>query len=293
MAFILTILLLLALALYAANSKADKRIASNNYYKTHPPCKFQEEYLLACEYYHKYLFDGESYQDAVGDALRSARIDIYNSGYLPSNDESCGTDGYDPEGQGIRNVTVFLDGTRMTPHDPPNGATIRTGGGYSLQYIQCGLFDYRRRDESVCTGIGDKEFNTWKDNNKKNPKWMAYCKRLDAKFDSLVIQSLVDYGIVDGKIHKGEAYITERETIWHGKNPEFREYKTREFKTKWIDYNHLAKAPWPVRDIVHYNGKEYEKILELHKDELPVYLANKRKRKPMQPKQEPQTPYGR
>lgn len=288
MALIIAILLGICFWLYCANDKANILKRRNDYAKDHPPCKYQEEYLLACGYYHQYLFDGEPINDAYGHALKSARIDIYNSGYLPSHLVSAGLSFYDEDAPAMQMKSSFSAHYWIEPHDPPNGVSTWKDRKYgTIKYT--GFVDIRDKETNFAYLQTDLRTSKYKDDK----KWIAYCKGLDDKFDSLVIQSLVDYGIVDGKIHKGEAYITERETIWHGKNPEFREYKTREFKTKWIDYNRLAKAPWPVRDIVHYNGSEYEKILELHKDELPVYLANKRERKPLQPKKEPETPYGR
>lgn len=290
MAFVLTIVFLLLLLLYCANDKANKTNRISSYYKDHPPCKYQEEYLLACEYYHKYLFDGESEQDAYGHALKSARIDIYNNGYLPTCFESAGLSCFDQDAPIMERPVFFWGGEyQLEPHDPPNGLSGVTE--YNIGYIKrklLGLMTIRKKETNFAFCSTDLRTTEYK----SDQKWKAYCDQLDAKFDALVIQSLVDYGIVDGEIHEGEAYIMD--AISANRKPlDYSKCKTREFKTKWIDYNQLEEAPWLLRDIIHRNGPEYEKILELHKDELPQYLAKKRERQPTKQKEEPTTPYGR
>lgn len=318
MAFVLTIVFLLLLLLYCANDKANKTNRISAYYKDHPPCKYQEEYLLACEYYHKYLFDGESAQDAYGHALKSARIDIYNSGYLPSNLELCGTSGYDPNSEGITKKKLLYSNAYLEPHDPPNGITIHRSNN---QFDIVGIFFFRHEDHDGYGTIGDREFATHNPNNKSDQKWKEYCDQLDAKFDSLVIQSLVDYGIVDGEIHEG--YVYDVQYTWYGGSKyslksHCVETQTEKFKTKWMNPDLFSKPWWQVLGfsedeqfsemakraldentilsalrIAKHNGPEYEKILELHKDELPNYLAKKRERQPTKQKEEPTTPYGR
>lgn len=90
MAFFITLCLIILLICIGIGSKAAKTGKYMSYEKKHPPCTFQEEYLLACEYFHQYLFDGEPRTEAYANALRSARIDVYNNGYLPSNLEMVG-----------------------------------------------------------------------------------------------------------------------------------------------------------------------------------------------------------
>ena len=288
MAFVITLVLVLCLLLYAGNSKADKLNAIASYNKTHPPCKYQEEYLLACEYYHQFLFDGEQEQDARGNALFEARKKIFQGGYLPSYLASAGLSYYDESAPAMRTHSSFAAHYWIDPHDPPNGISVWKDHKYGeIEYT--GFFDIRYEETNhtcLLTDLRNQEY-------KNDKKWAEYCKQLDEKFDSLVIQSLVDYGIVDGNTHEGSAYILERNNIGTLMNPTWSEYKKLEFATKWIDPDKLKDVPYKQREIIHYNGKEYEKILELHKDEIPSYLANRRIMQPLKPKQEPETPYGR
>ena len=54
---------------------------------------------------------------------------------------------------------------------------------------------------------------------KNDKKWAEYCKKLDEKFDSLVIQSLVDYGVVDGNTHR--TIKAEIGNLYPGKTAEY------------------------------------------------------------------------
>lgn len=285
MAFVIALFLLLLLCLYSASSSADKRNAMSTFYKTHPPCKLQEEYLLACEYYHKYIFDGERPQEACENALRSARIDLFNAGYLPSCYQLSGTSLFEANDPIMKQETHPINNNLLSACDPPSGVDIVD----SSTLVYHGLMSIREDETNFTCCASDIRRLEYKNDK----KWAEYCKQLDEKFDSLVIQSLVDYGVVDGNTHDGSAYILERNNIGTLMNPTWSEYKKLEFATKWIDPDKLKDVPYKQREIIHYNGKEYEKILELHRDEIPSYLEKRRIMQPLKPKQEPETPYGR
>ena len=93
MPFVLFIIFGLWLLAICANDRGKQILRSNSYRDNFPPCKHQEEFLLFWEYYLQYR-DDQAREDPIGDALESAREDIWKSGYLPEPFKKVGMSGW-------------------------------------------------------------------------------------------------------------------------------------------------------------------------------------------------------
>ena len=232
MPLIITLMLLIILWMYCANDKANISKRRNDYEKDHPPCKLQEEYLLSCEFYHRYLLEGR--KDAYGDAIYDARRKIFDDGYLPSSLEMAGRSHWNKAGDNLRTRWLYRYGAPwMEPSDPP--ISIPNTAGYGNSPNSQGLAAWRDLDASTTALRGLKKAKY------TDIGWRQYCQKIDAWYERLVLESLIDSKAVFINHHTGQVQII---------------------------YNRLA--PYI---------KEYEEIIKKHKDEIPTYIAKSDKMK--------------
>lgn len=83
MSLVLFIFFGLILFLICGTDEVNARAKYLAYEKEHPPHKWQEEYLLACQYYQEYVKD-KTRKNPRRDALIASRTDIYKSGFRPT-----------------------------------------------------------------------------------------------------------------------------------------------------------------------------------------------------------------
>lgn len=245
MPLIITLILLVVLWMYCANDKANLSKRRNDYEKDHPPCKLQEEYLLSCELYHKYLREGR--KDAAGDAMYDARYKIYQDGYLPSSLELGGRSLFSKAGDNLRNKWLYsYSSPWMEPTDPP--ISIPNTAGYGNSPNSQGLAAWRDLDASPT------ELRSLKHAKYTDIGWREYCKKMDDIYERLVIESLISWGVIN--INKST-------------------------KQPWINSDiarTIKKCPSLFSNI-YMCREEYEDIIERHKEEIPVFIEKEKVRR--------------
>lgn len=252
MSLILTIFLGLILVAYCAHDKAKITTQRTKYEKDHPPCKLQEEYLLSCQYYHRYLLEGR--EDPVGDALYDARTKIYASHYLPSSLECAGMSYFGQAKDNLRSPWFYRYGVpRMQPDDPP--ITKNNTKRYGEQSNALGLAAWREQDADPIP------LRSLKKAEYTEIQWRVYCEEMDGRFEDLVVDSLVSWGLVDGVARENQSNI----------NP-------YPFHAKWINAATLTKLPIEVQRSIQCCGDIYEAILDKHQSELRVRIERNQQR---------------
>lgn len=253
MALILAIFLGLILIVYCANDKAKLTAQRAQYEKNHPPCKLQEEYLLACEYYHRYLLEGR--EDPVGDALYDARTKIYADHYLPSSLEQAGMSYFGQAQDNLRSPCFYsYNAPMMRPDDPP--IIKHNTKGYGEPSNALGLAAWREQDAyPSAPGSLKKAKYT-------EVQWRVYCEEIDRRFEGLVLESLVSWGLVDGVKREDQSAIAQYN-----------------FHAKWINIETLQKLPAEVQRSIQCCGDVYEDILDKHQTALRVLIERDQHRK--------------
>lgn len=167
MAFLIMLVVIVVLIVYGVADSYAKTEGPKRHHKNHPPCKYQEEYLLASEFYKAYRQDS-SRKDPEGDALFDARKKIWESGYLPSVIYYEGMDQFDEYPIRMRK-----------PHEP---IPYLTGRPRRRILNKC-----RQKDKDGLRGLYLAEYCTRvrKDLLYDYAGWKAYCDRMDEWFDKL------------------------------------------------------------------------------------------------------------
>ena len=164
MALVVGLFLFFIVLLMMASSSGQKAHMMRQGKKEYPPCKFQEEYLLACKYYQEYSRDG-SRSDPKGDALYQARTDIWLQGFLPTALQSTGMSSF---------------------HDKPWGMRTESHQIYcvSREPSRDVLMRLRRDDESIA-GLKGRCYYTKEFYDAPNPKWDAYIAKIEDMYKSI------------------------------------------------------------------------------------------------------------
>ena len=165
MAFVLFLLFLIIVLAMAANSSGQKAYMIKQAKKEYPPCKFQEEYLLACKYYQEYLRDG-SRLDPKGDAIYQASADIWMQGYLPTGLQSSG-------------MSTFHDRRSNLRTEPFNFYRISTIPDHTT------LMRLRKEDESIVGLKGKQYYSEDFFSGRSTPEWNAYIAKIERLYQQV------------------------------------------------------------------------------------------------------------
>ena len=246
MSFVICLFLIILLWGFCAGQKADLARGRVSYQRDFPPLKLQEEYLLICEFYHKYLMEGR--EDAAGDAYYDARKIIYDSGYLPSPLEQVGRNWWPKRQADMRCPCGYkVSGAVMAADDPP--CSIENTNPPRHGSNACGLARWREEDSYACNLKSCEQIS--------DKKWEKYCNEMNDWYERLVIQSLVDWDVILPEKVNGRWIDLDKVPLL----PTNGWFVGVDLRKSWVDQRH------------------YEEIIEKHKDELPTYRANKATRK--------------
>ena len=198
-----------------------------------------------CELYNRYL--RENRKDPAGDAMYDARKKIWQDRYLPSSLELPGMSMFKEMDKTLHARYYFESENRwMQPDDPPiyKGNTAGYGEGSNAQ----GLAVWRDRDSCsyASRGLKSAKYN--------DAQWEQYCAQMDEWYERLVVESLISWGVIN--VNK----------------------KPRE---KWINMRIVdsIKKSSTFSNNVRMCKKQYEQIVEKHKDELPMLLEKEKEKR--------------
>lgn len=190
MSFVLAIILIIVFLLFVANDSASIATKRENYKKEFPPCKLQEEYLLSCEYYYKYLMEGRN--DAFEASMHDARKKIWEDGYLPSSLENGGMSLFQKAeecGNLYKSWRYCCGPYEMKPTCPPISHDNTSKPGERQNAL--GVAAWRDEDASPYNVKGLRIA--------KYPdpaSWKKYCEWIDGWYEDIVVNVLVSSGVV-------------------------------------------------------------------------------------------------
>ena len=166
--FAIMILLLILWLIISSAEESGKRQKISDYQKEHPPHKFQEEYLKACELYLEYRKDRAAHPNPAQDAKHDAAMFIKAQGFLPAClDSTIGWDDYED--------LMWRYYSSGYPAYMSYNAIER-----------CNLDSYMhfQSEDSGCAGYNrDNQF--WDKGSFKNKEWNYYCYEMDSEFNDL------------------------------------------------------------------------------------------------------------